>query len=181
MMSFRCDWVENKKDDWKIATLVEIVEGGRTFNDVSINKIDKKGRAFPNFDAIAPGATVHGNIWQNPANSKFTLFAPDEPRTSATAPRPATAGAPAAPYRSNSGMAAAQTRKAEGIREAQDNKEKGIKASSAMRDSTAITTELVKQGPPEWTLEDFQVLFKRVRDWYLKMWKETEDMLDLPF
>lgn len=188
MMTYKIDWVENKKDDWKVATLVEIVEGGQTFTDVSINKVDKKGRAFPHFDEITVGQTVHGNLWQSPTNQKYTLFAPDEPRATtatgptASAPRPAGAMS-AAPYRGGgaTGVKAAQERKAEGIATAQENKTKGVMASAAMRDSTLIALELIKQGPPDSTFEDFQAVFKRVRGWYLTTWNETEKMLDVPF
>lgn len=173
-MTYIVDWVESKKDDWKVCTLREITEGSLTIDDVSINKVDKKGIAFPNFDQIMPGAQVHGNLWRSPAG-RYTLFAPD-PKPAATAARPATGGG-------NRGVAAAQERKAQGIEKAQDRKETGIMVASAMRDSTIIATALMNsqsQGEP-WSFENFTDMLERVKKWYLAKWSETEKSLDIPF
>lgn len=178
MMSYMVDWVESKKDDWKIATLREITEGGLSFEDVSINKTDQKGRQFPGFDGIMAGATVHGNLWRNPKNGKYTLFAPD--------PKPSPAAAPARPGGVTSGgggargVAAAQERKKEGIREAQDNKGRGVLVSAAFRDATLILV-----NHPEFrngmTPEEYKAMHKRLRDWYIAEYKATEKSLDVPF
>ena len=175
-------WVENKKDDWKVATLREVIEGGATVEDVSINKLDKKGRSFPKFDDIGPGSMIAGNLWQNPNNQKYTLYAPDEPKaptvTAGAAPnaRPApTMGG------GNRGVAAAQARKAEGIEKAQDRKEAGITVAAAMRDSTLIAAAIITGSPEPFTTEDFQALFVRIKKWYLSEWKATEDAMDVPF
>lgn len=177
MMTYTVEWVENKKDDWKIATLKEIVENGQSFDDVSINKTDKKNVVFPNFDQIAPGVQVSGNIWKNPASGKYTLFAPD--------PKPAPTTRPASPAGAGGGargVAAAQGRKEAGIEKAQDRKETGIMVASAMRDSTLIATSLMgsqKQEP--WSLEEFTDMFERIKKWYLAKWRDTDKSLDVPF
>lgn len=184
-MLYKIDWLENKKDDWKVATLIEATEGGQAINDVSLNSPDRQGRTFKDFAQFGIGTMVEGNLWKNQTTGKYTLFAPDAPRPVATASsNPRAAGAPpSTPYRGggNTGMKAAQERKTEAIANAQENKSKGIMVSSSMRDSTIITTELIKQGPPDWSLEDFQMLFKRVQAWYLKTWKDTEASQDVPF
>ncbi len=184
MMTYTIDWMEVKKEGWIVATIREIVEQGVTYENVSINKIDKKGRAFPGFDQLMPGGQVHGNIWQSPTG-KYTLFAPDEPK-------PSPAAAPTQPgsttYRppaggGNRGVAAAQQRKAEGIEKAQDRKETGIMVAGAMRDSTVIATALMASqahGEP-WSFEDFTAMFERVKKWYLAKWSETDKSLDVPF
>lgn len=178
-MTYEVLWVESKKDDWRIATLKEIIENGQEFTDVSINKVDKKGRSFPKFDEITPGSQVTGNLWQSPTG-KYTLFAPDEPRAqTATAPRPA--GSTSAPYKTGggAGVKAAQERKAEGIATAQENKGRGVMVAAAFRDATIILTAL-----PEFkdmSAEEWRAAHKRIRDWYIAQWKDAEKTLDIPF
>lgn len=174
MMTYTVEWAENKNDGWKVVSLKEIVDNGRTYEDVSINKVDKKGREFPNFAAIAPGAQVHGNMWQAPTG-KYTLFAPD--------PKPAAAARPTTTGSGPRGMGAAQERKAVNIKEAQDYKGRGIQVASAMRDSTLITEAIIRsqsQAEP-WGFEDFKSLFEKVKRWYLEEWRSTEKSLDVPF
>lgn len=177
-MTFEVLWIEVKKDGWKIASIKEVIEGGQTINDVSINKVDKKGREFPNFDALAAGHMIAGNLWLSPVG-KYTLFAPDPKPIPAV--RPASSASSYGGGRPSGGIPAAQARKAEGIKEAQENKGKGIMVSAAMRDSTTITTTIVENSPEQFGFIEFQELFARVKAWYLKTWKETEDAVDLPF
>lgn len=180
-MTYEVLWVESKNDGWRIASLKEIIEGGKTFDDVSINKVDKKGREFPRFDEITPGSMVAGNMWQSPTNKKWTLYAPDEPRPAATAPA-AAAGTYTPPARAgggNRGVAAAQERKSAGIEKAQDRKETGIMISAAFRDATIILTAL-----PEFrdmSAEEWRGAHKRIRDWYIASWKDVEKSEDVPF
>jgi hypothetical protein len=80
-MIFKVDWVENKSPDWKIATIIEAVEGGKEYRDVSINRTDHKTNAeFPGFDGLQPGSEVRGEIWRNPAG-KWYLFPPRAPKS----------------------------------------------------------------------------------------------------
>lgn len=65
-------WIENKNDDWKLAT---VEENGATYEEVSINRKSKKGEVFPNFDGLMPGAEVEGVLWQSQAQ-KWYLFPP---------------------------------------------------------------------------------------------------------
>lgn len=171
MMTYTVDWVENKKDDWKVATIREIVDQGNTYEDVSINKVDKKGREFPNFDTITPGMKIHGNLWRSPAG-KYTLFAPD--------PTPAAGTRPAAPAGGGArGVQAAQVRKAEGIATAQENKGKGVLVAAAFRDATLIMVNHMEYR--EMSFEEAKGFHKRIRDWYIAEYKATEKSLDVPF
>lgn len=176
MMTYTVEWVETKREGWKVASLKEIVEGGAQVNDVSINKTDNKGRVFPNFDAIMPGSTVAGNLWRSPTG-KYTLFAPDPPKPSAGTPTamPRAAGSS---YGGGRG-AAAQERTTERVREAQENKGKGVMLSASFRDATQILI-----NHPEYqtmTFEEAQAFHKRIRAWYVAEWKSDEKNQDIPF
>lgn len=177
-MIYEILWVENKKDDWKIASLRESIEGGLEITDVSINKVDKKGRSFPGWDSITPGATVTGNLWQNPANQKYTLFAPDLPKPAGTppagAPRPATTGGGGM-----RGVAAAQERKTAMIKDAQENKGRGMMVAGAFRDATLILINHTEYATM--TFEESKAFHKRIRDWYMAEYKSALESLDVPF
>lgn len=71
----KIDWLVKKDDNWIIATLIK--EDGTKINDVSINRANKKGEVFPNFDEIRPGNSIDGTLWQSPSG-KWYLFAPKE-------------------------------------------------------------------------------------------------------
>src|SRR6202020_1668901 len=74
-MIFKIDWVETKKENWKVATLHEAIENGQTVTDVSINRTEKDGSiAFANFDELAPGMEIQGNLWKHPTTSRYTLY-----------------------------------------------------------------------------------------------------------
>jgi hypothetical protein len=173
-MIFIVDWVENKGADWKVATLREGVEGGRTYENVSINRTKKDGTPFPKFDEIAPGATINGDIWQNPTSQKWALF-PERPKT------PPKSGAGPA-YRGKQ-IEDAQIRKAGMVHEAQENKNLAVKTAAAMRDATMLAIAALDGSHFE-TIEEredeLKRAFERFRDWYLAMWLKTEQKADLP-
>lgn len=128
--------IELKKPDWKIATLKEGIEGGKTIEKVSINKTDQKGdTAWATFDDIKEGSTIEGNYWEN-AKGLAYLF-PPKPKTTST-------GAP----RGNSGaIAKAQEKKAEDIATAQTRKHEAIATAGAFRDATLIALASLKDQP----------------------------------
>jgi hypothetical protein len=130
-MIFKVDWVETKGADWKVATLVEGVEGGRAFENVSINRkrYGSEEIQWPDFDAIAPGTTLNGDCVESKTKPGNWSLYPLRPKPAAVS-RPASYAG-----KGPSGMKAAQERKDEMIKEAQGNKELGIKVSSAMRAS----------------------------------------------
>lgn len=154
-MLYRCDWVETKNKDWKVATLVS-VDGVQTEN-VSINRNDKKTGtvAFPRFDEFAPGAQIEGNLWTSPEGKAY-LFAP-KPKAPAGAPRLAN---------NMAGVKAAQERKGEMIEKAQDRKNDAITLSSAMRDATLVLTSHYEGGgvvPPD----ELKAIWRGWRDFFL--------------
>jgi hypothetical protein len=156
-----------KGDGWKVVTAKEAIEGGRTFNDVSINKVDRAGAiAWPNFDTIEVGATIEADYWRSPQNKQY-LFAP----------KPKSSGGGA---RNTAAIAKAQETKAENIKEAQANKNTSIMIAAAMRDAGAIALAALKDQPFP-TDEEFIAEFTKWRDWYLAKWHETEKIADTPF
>ncbi len=176
MMTYQVDWVENKQDDWKIATLKEVVEGGQTYENVSINKVTRDGRPFPGFENIAPGSVIAGNIWLSPKNQKWSLFPPDPVRSAA--PRPA-ASPSAAPTRGPAGIKAAQERKDQMIEKAQENKGKGMLIAAAFRDATLMLVNMADYKTM--TPDESKMKHKALRDWYIAEYKDTEKTLDVPF
>lgn len=161
---------ETKGDGWKVATVKEGVEGGRTFEGVSINKTDRQGKtAFENFDAIDVGLQLEADYWPNPADErKKYLFAP-KPKAAARS------GA----FKTKV-IEEAQDRKAEHIKEAQDNRSHGVMIAAAMRDATQIALASFKDQPFP-TAEEFSAEFVKWRDWYLATWRATVQKADIPF
>lgn len=159
-----------QNEGWKKVTVKEAIENGKTFTDVSVNKLAKDNVtvAWPNWDTIAVGGTIEADYWKSPKGSQY-LFAPKPASTGTTA---RSGGA--------SGVKAAQERKGEMIEKAQDNKERAIKAASAMRAATDLAiAEWSAQPFP--THEEMEASIKFWRDTYLKIWDETEKKLDIPF
>ncbi len=71
-------------------------------------------------------------------------------------------------------------RKEAGIEKTMDRKEAGILVASTMRDVTQIVLESLK-GQPFPDGADFEREFIKYRNWYLRMWNQTEKALDVPF
>ncbi len=138
-MIYEVVWVENKNADWKVATLREKIDGGKEVTDVSINRTNKQGQAFPNFDGIAPGAEVHGEFWRSPANKNY-LF-PPKPQT----PR---SGGGGAAFKGKQ-IEEAQNRTHEHVKEAQESKGQAIKVAAAMRDATLLAICVFAVSTPE--------------------------------
>lgn len=77
MNKFKVNWMAKKSEDWIVAALID--EGGTEFKEVSINRTNKKGEVFPNFDGIMPGTEIEGNMWTSDAGKHY-LFAPKPQR-----------------------------------------------------------------------------------------------------
>lgn len=65
--------IEKKSADWYVVELVN--SAGDLIENVSINRISKKGDVFPNFDNLKQDTKIDGRLWESPAN-KMYLFAP---------------------------------------------------------------------------------------------------------
>lgn len=162
-MLFRIQSVEDKSADWKIMTVIEAIEGGKTYTETSVNRNNRDGTvAFPDFDTFKEGATFNGEYWRNPAGKNY-IFAPK--------PKPISRG---------TGITKAMETKAENIKVAQENKEHSIKVASAMRDSVIIANAIMERAD-QYNLDTFAETFEVVKEWYLKEWMKTEKQADVPF
>lgn len=72
-MKFKIEWMEKKSPEWFVANLTD--ESGNETKEVSINKVNKKGEVFPNFDDLMTGGTVEGEPWTSGVGKNY-LFAP---------------------------------------------------------------------------------------------------------
>lgn len=70
---FKIFKLEKKNADWIVASLVDAA--GDVHENVSINKVSKKGDIFPNFDNLAKDQKVEGRLWKSDSD-KVYLFAP---------------------------------------------------------------------------------------------------------
>lgn len=70
---FKIFKLEKKNTDWIVASLVDAA--GDVHENVSINKVSKKGDIFPNFDTLAKDQKVEGRLWKSDSD-KLYLFAP---------------------------------------------------------------------------------------------------------
>ena len=78
MSKFKIDWLEVKSTEWTMVSLTD--EAGKQLKDVSINKVSKKGEPFPNFDNLASGQEVEGELWSSPSGKHY-LFPPRVAKT----------------------------------------------------------------------------------------------------
>lgn len=147
-MNYKITWVENKSNDWKVASLEC---GGVKTEGVSINRVNKKGEVFPNFDSITLEGTVDGELWNSPSGKHY-LFAPKVASTGTT-------GA----YKGQQ-IAKAQETKREDIKEAQGRKEESIALAGAQRDAVLIVT---KFNITDWTEDHIQEEIIKWRNWFL--------------
>lgn len=163
-MEFKVAHVAEKNPDWKVVSLE--MSPGSFQEEVSVNRVNKKGETFPNFDLIKTGYTVSGELWTSQAG-KWYLFAPNPPKAST--------GGQGGNMR---GVAAAQQRKGDMIEKAQENKSNAIKVASAMRDSTLLIGAL---GYKFETTEEMWEMHKTLRTRYIKEWDATDKSTDVPF
>lgn len=166
-MNWKITAVVSKSNDWKLVDATDMT--GITIQQASANRVDKKGNTWTAFDSIVEGGSVEADFWRSDAGKPY-LFAP----------KPAKSPTGANRGQSGANIAKAQERKKENINEAMDRKEMGIQVSAAMRDATLITLASLKNEPFP-TDADFGREFRKYRDWYMKMWQDTETKLDVPF
>lgn len=70
---FKIFKIEKKNAEWVVVSLVDAA--GDAHENVSVNKVSKKGDIFPNFDTLEVGSKVEGRIWESDSSKKY-LFAP---------------------------------------------------------------------------------------------------------
>lgn len=80
--------LQEKNADWKVVSILNAA--GEIVENVSVNRTNKKGESFPDFDNIAVGAKIEGQMWTSPAGKQY-LFAP-KGKGSAPKPEPFSTG-----------------------------------------------------------------------------------------
>lgn len=165
-MLFNIETVVSKNDGWKLVS-GKGIDGITIITEASANRTDKNGVVWAQFDSIVEGGSIEADPWKSPQGKQY-LFAPKA------------RSAPKAGGFSGAGSKAAQERKDESIEKMMDRKEAGILVAAAMRDSTLLTIAFMKDAPFT-TEDDLQATFKRMKEWYLKEWANTEKALDIPF
>lgn len=155
-MKYTLDWVEKKNNDW---VLVSLASGEK---EVSINRTSKKGEVFPNFDNLAPGIEVEGELWQSQAG-KWYLFPPKPVTPNPMGTRPAWA-------KKESTINKAMETKAQNIATAQENRGQGVKIASTM--NKAIEIALAENESV--VAEQFQERVKYWRKWIWENWDKTD-------
>lgn len=158
-MRFFIEWAENKNNDWKIVSVKDLT--GAITTDVSVNRVNKKGETFPNFDNIRPGAEIEAEFWTSTAGKHY-LFAPNLTKA-------ASAGV------KNGNMVKVMEQKAQNIEKSQDRKEEGIRTSSTIR----MAVDLAIAEHDESIGHDLKESISRWRMWLLKNWDLPTN--DLPF
>jgi hypothetical protein len=166
---YTISFTDDKSPDWKILTL-EIVDGGGSvmYEDVSVNRVNKKGETFPNFDNLKVGERVKGNLWTSSAGKKY-LFAPDLNKPAGGANRGQSGG-----FKAN--MSAMVEKKQEGIRQSQENKELGIKTSSTARMACDIVVATLRGEE----IIDESVLKGKLEMWRKWFWMHWDDPENYP-
>lgn len=149
-MKYKVEWLEVKNPEWYMCTLTS--ESGETKNDVSINKTNKKGEAFPNFDQIKAGSEIEGEFWPS-ASGKCYLF-PPKPKYN-----------PVAPYRASGGVSKLMDKKAENIKEAQERKSESIAYFNSVNSAIALLTD--NHTNPQMSEEQSRRFIIEWRDWFL--------------
>lgn len=136
--------VEKKNEDWLIVQGRD--DDGLPYDNASINRKDKNGVLFPNFDEIKEGSIVECEPWKN-SSGKWYFFPPK--------PQKETKGF--------GGAAKAMETKAKNIEKSMDRKEEGIMTSSTMRDAVLIVTTIIRNDVI--LCKDEPQIKKMIEDW----------------
>lgn len=166
----------DKSKDWKVVSY-ETPEGGVT-EEASINRTDKKGVVFPDFDGIMEGRTIDGNPWRNPSSGKWSIYPPKPESTGTT-------------VRSGGGIKAnmekVMDKKQENIRESQEHKDLSIKISSTMNKAVELAIAEYESNKfniqdggtlPQYPLDELVIKW---RHWLWQQWDKTNPDDIAPF
>ncbi len=155
-MKLHIDWIETKGQDWKVASLTD--ENKQTNKEVHINRKDKNGLEFPNFDTLQAGQDIEGQPWTN-TSGKTYLFPPKQPNEKLT-------------FKGASNIAKNMERKEQGIANAQDHKDKAVMMSSTIRMSVDIA--LAECAGMPFDAGVFKANVKKWRNWLIAEWSEID-------
>lgn len=155
MAHFKIGFIEQKNPDWKVIQLRD--EAGALTNDVSVNRVNKKGEVFPYFDGITLEADVEGELWTS-ATGKHYLFAPKVAKTGFSGAK----------------VERLMDKKADSIKEFQTTKENSILLAGTARDATLLTVEWARQA----SLKGFPMTTEEIQKKWLEFRKFLKDNHD---
>lgn len=153
-VQYKITWIENKTPDWRVANVTDLA--GVETKDVSVNRVNKKGEVFPNWEGVTLEATIEADLWVSTAGKAY-LFAP-RPQNAPTG----------GGFRAQQ-MEKAVARKESFIEKTVNEKEEGIRTSSTARDATLITLEFMK-SEGGWSQDQFWENWERTRKKLLANW-----------
>ena len=145
----------DKSNDWKIVD-VETPTGEKTV-DVSVNRVNKKGEAFPAFDDIKVDHRLNATLWVSPSGKAYLFESKPE-----NAPRGNFGGSKT----SLADKTALEDHKNQNIKENMKWKAEGQAYGNSVTNATNIVIELMRNFPM--TLSEALEKVKTTRDWYLE-------------
>lgn len=158
-MKYKVIKAESKSPDWKVCTLERI--DGTVVENVTINRNDKKGALFPNFDALLTGYEFEGNEWTSTQGRTY-LFPPKIASGRTFTPKPRV------------DFKEAQDRKAGYIKEAQERKDNSIAFFNATNSAIAVTQHMTNPA----NVEEKRQEIIEWRDWFLQEWDSFNQEID---
>lgn len=154
MADYKVLKVDDKNKDWKV---ISIEKGENEYlHNVSVNRVNKKGEVFPNFDDIKEGAITEGELWES-GSSKWYLFAPKQ--------KPARS--PNGSFR-DAQIEKIMDKKEASIEKFQGRKEESIKLAGAMRDAVLVSLASLRDQPFP-TDEEYKAEFEKWLKYFLNI------------
>lgn len=161
-MKYTITWVQEKEIPKLNTSVLECTATDPNGNEVEFNiwMKDKSGAEFPNFKGIQAGTVVEGNMWQNPKDGKYSLYALKPQGTK--------------PSYGGGGMKMMQE-KAKNIEEAQKRKSESIAYFNSV--NSAIAMLPFRQGTLKITASDngekeFIIYW---RDWFISEYEKWDN------
>ncbi len=156
-MKYTLSWVEEKEIPKLNTSVLECTATDPNGNAIefSIWKKDKNGAEFPNFANLQVGTVVEGNMWQNPKDGKYVLYAPKAPSERKFSP--------------SGGMKMMQE-KAKNIAEAQERKSESIAYFNSVNSAIALLGEF--KGVSQQDLDVFRMNLVTWRDWFISEYEK---------
>ena len=154
-MRYKIENIEHKEYEGRKYAKANVVALDGTELEVSFG--DKWGEKLA---TLAEGQDVEANAWQNPKNSKWSLY-PIEDR------KPPARQNYASRRDISKDVEKAQLRTEKGIEKTLDRKEEAIKLTAAQRDSVLIITAMMAHDTEPWREEFIKEQIVKWRNWFL--------------
>lgn len=142
----------DKSNDWKIVD-VETPTGEKTV-DVSVNRVNKKGEPFPDFDDIKVDHRLNATLWVSPSGKAYLFEEKDKPQGGAKF--------------NATGASKLMDKKIEAIEKSQDVKSEAIKLTTSMQ--LAVNLAIAEYANPK-SLDTLETLITKYRKFILTNWE----------